>query len=124
MLAPALAEDITRTCFPGVCVESVEAFTAFNRQPENGMYRLKVSRSQSEMYLHITPTPRFPHCDALCRVEVVDGEKRTINKYTERVSGRLIGPFEPCRGAEPFFVHIYSYQPEAGPDIFTVEREC
>lgn len=121
---PLRAEDITRACFPGFCVESREAFTAFNRHPMRGLYPLKISRTQTHIYLQAGPEPVFPHCGALCRVEPVDGEKRAINTWTNTLVGRLVGPIAPCGGGEAFFVHAFVYSAEASPDWLTILREC
>ncbi len=122
--APAAGDDITRTCFPAFCVEAREAFTAFNRQPGRGLYLLRVSRTQSEIYLQSGPEPVFPHCGAVCRVEEAEGEKRAFNTWTNRLVGRLVGPFEPCGGGGAFFVHVFVYNTEASPDWLEIVREC
>lgn len=124
MPASTSAQDITRSCFPGFCVEAVPAFTVMGRNPTRGMYILKVSRTQSTVYLRAGKEPEFPHCSSTCRVEEGEGEKRAIHTMTGQPLARLIGPLTPCGGGEAFYVNVFVYNPEANPDWFSIVREC
>lgn len=121
---PVAAEDITRNCFPEFCIESREAFTAFNRQPSRGIYLMKVSRTQTNIYVQVGQEARFPACGALCRVDETGNEKRAVNLHTKQVIGRLVGPLSPCGGGSPYYVHLFAYDLEANLDAFSVVREC
>lgn len=121
---PAEAQDITRSCFPGFCVEAVPAFTVVGRNPARAMYILKVSRTQSTVYLRAGKEPDFPHCSTTCRVEEAEGEKRAIHTMTGQPLARLIGPITPCGGGEAFYVNVFVYNPEANPGWFSIVREC
>lgn len=125
MQTSAQAVDITRACYSGFCVEAREAFTTIAREPAKGAYRLRMSRTQSVVYLQAGAETAFPHCGALCAVEDVAGEKRAVQAVTKRLVARLIGPLEPCFGtSEAFFVHVYVYNTEASPDWLEIVREC
>jgi hypothetical protein len=121
--SPAQAQDITRACFPGFCVEAREAYMTIARDPAKGEYRLRMSRTQSIVYLKVGTAPPFPHCGATCAVETAGAEKRALQNVTRRLVARLIGPIEPCKG-EAFFVHVFVYNTEANPDWLEIIREC
>ena len=124
-LTSAQAVDITRSCFPGFCVEAREAFMTIARDPAKGEYRLRMSRTQSIVYLQAGAETAFPHCGVMCTVEEVAGEKRAVQAITGRLVARLIGPLEPCKGdGAAFFVHVFVYNTEASPDWLEVVREC
>ena len=121
---PAEAQDISRSCFPGFCVEAVQDFTVQNRVASRGFYALKISRTQSTMYVSPTIAPAFPRCEATCEVRDDTGEPRAYNKFSGKLMERLVGPFKACAGDVPFFVHLYVYDPEASPGWLRIEREC
>ena len=124
-LTSAQAVDITRSCFPGFCVEAREAFMTIARDPAKGAYRLRMSRTQSVVYLQMGLAPPFPHCGATCAVETAGVEKRALQNVTRRLVARLIGPIEPCKGdGGAFFVHVFVYNTEATPDWLEIIREC
>jgi hypothetical protein len=130
LMVPTLASgprardiEITRSCFTGFCVESVEAFTTLARDAAAGKYRLLLSRTQSILYIEAGSKPVFPHC-GLCSLEEKAGERVSRQNRTGRIMGRLIGPFEGCKGTAPFYVHVYVYLPDANPGAVSVERNC
>ncbi|OYU49310.1 MAG: hypothetical protein CFE31_08125 [Rhizobiales bacterium PAR1] len=121
---PAEAQDISRSCFPGFCVEAVQDFTVQNRVASRGFYALKISRTQSTVYVSPTTAPAFPRCEATCEVRDETGEPRAYHKWTGKLMERLVGPVEPCVSGAPFFVHLFVYDPEASPGWLRIEREC
>lgn len=125
LAAPAAARDIeiTRSCFPGFCVESRAAFTVIRREAAAGRYRLLLSRDQSVLYIEAGEAPDFPKCTQ-CDAEPRVGERIARHTHSGRVMARLIGPFEGCRGAAPFYVHVFVYLPLANPGVVSVERQC
>lgn len=123
-VAPAAADDITRTCFQGFCVESREAFTAFNRQAARRLYVLKHSRTQADVYVQAGSDLVFPHCVGLCTVVQVGPEQRAINNHSQQIVGRLIGPITPCGAGEAFSIHLFSFNPDLNLTVFEILREC
>ena len=123
--AHALARDIeiTRSCFPGFCVESRQAFTVLRREPKAGKHRLLLSREQAVLYIETGAAPDFPKCIA-CTVEERTGERIARHHHNGRIMARLMGPFEGCRGAAPFYIHVFVYLPLANPGAVSVERNC
>lgn len=127
--AAARTIEITRDCFEGFCVESQEPFIVIAREPAKGLYRLKIYRTQSVLYIEAGPAPRFPLCGQTCRIETVaDGnglpEARAVNEIFGHLSGRLIGPMAPCGSGPPLLVHLYAYFRDTDPAAFNVVRDC
>lgn len=121
---PAGAQDISRSCFPGFCVEAMLDFTVQNRVASRGFYALKISRTQSTVYVSPTTSPVFPRCELTCDVRDETGEPRAYHKWTGKLMERLVGPIAPCVSGAPYFVHLYVYNPEANPRWLSIEREC
>lgn len=119
------ATEITRACFPGFCVESREAFMVARGPHRRGWHVLRVSRTQSALYLEAGAMPEFPHCQPLCHETREGGEPRAYQPVTNRLVSRLVGPFPACREGEPdFFVHLFVYDASASPARFEIVREC
>lgn len=122
--AQAQVWEVTRTCLPGFCIESRDAFTIVSRDPARGRYRLLVSKTQAVLYLQVGKMPELPHCGAVCAVVEEGGETRVWNLYSGRLVGRLIGPLEGCHNGAPFHIYAYLYFSETDPARFSFERAC
>jgi hypothetical protein len=116
--------EITRSCFPGFCVESRDAFVVVRRDPQKGRYWLKVSRSQSVVYMQTGPDIAFPHCAPHCETATAGTEQHAFQYRTHRLVGRLVAPPGSCGGREAAPVYLYVYNPEADLARFTVTRNC
>lgn len=124
VIAQAQVQEVTRSCLPGFCIESRDAFTILSRDPARGRYRLLVSKTQAVLYLQVGERPDLPHCGALCAVVEEGGETRVRNLHSGRLMGRLIGPMAGCHKDAPFHLYAYIYFSEANPARFIFERAC
>lgn len=125
MQTSAKALEITRSCFPGFCLESREAFTVASGVHRLGWRVIRVSRTQSSVYVQAGVVLDFPHCGDLCEVVTFGSERRAHQHHTRRLVARLIGPIAACRKGEPdFFVNIFVYDASASPGWFEVVRNC
>lgn len=122
--AAAQVVEISQACFPDFCVESSEGFFAVPADAEKGEFRIRVFSSDRMVYFYRLDAPGMPECTRLCRVEMVEGSPRAVHARSGAPMGHLLGPFEGCGGAAPFFIAVRAFQPYFELEKFRVVRHC